>query len=80
MALMLHSLRGIYRGMIFVFLSVVCYYAVCYVYFGGLTSSKVSLGPARVLASSIREHSHMKSDVVWVFLIYLPTLIRNFTT
>ena len=28
----------------------------------------------------IREHSHMTSDVFGVFLTYLPTLIRYFTT
>jgi hypothetical protein len=28
----------------------------------------------------VREHSHMTSDVFWVFLTYLPTLIRYFTT
>ena len=27
-----------------------------------------------------REHSYMTSDVFWVFLTYLPTLIRWFTT
>ena len=29
---------------------------------------------------SLREHSHMTSDVFGVFLTYLPTLIRYFTT
>ena len=29
---------------------------------------------------SLREHSYMTSDVFWVFLTYLPTLIRWFTT
>ena len=28
----------------------------------------------------LREHSYMTSDVFWVFLTYLPTLIRWFTT
>ena len=28
----------------------------------------------------LREHSHMTSDDFWVFLTYLPTLIRYFTT
>ena len=27
-----------------------------------------------------REHSYMTSDVFWVFLTYLPTLIRWFTS
>ena len=28
----------------------------------------------------LREHSHMRSDGFWIFLTYLPTLIRYFTT
>ena len=32
------------------------------------------------LKNSIREYLHMTSDVFWAFLIYLPTLIRYFTT
>ena len=27
----------------------------------------------------VAEHSQMTSDVLWVFLTYLPTLIRYFT-
>ena len=31
-------------------------------------------------SKNIREHSYMTSDVLGVFLTYLPTLIRYFTT
>ena len=32
-----------------------------------------------LLICEIREHSHMTSDILGVFLTYLPTLIRYFT-